>query len=331
MTSRAKVPFAFLVAGASLVTMTACDGAPSTLDARGPAADRIATLWWLLLVIATVVFAVVVGFLLVAIARARRRDSPVRRDAGWGERFIVIAGVVVPALILIAVFVVSLRDMVALSDRGNEADLTIVVIAHDWWWEVRYPNGAVTANEIHMPAGEPVRFQLLTDDVIHSFWVPQLQGKVDHITGRENYIWLEADEPGRYRGQCAEFCGLQHANMGFDVVAQPRADFDAWVDAAAAPATTTMPAVDGENLFLEGTCAGCHAIRGTTADADVGPDLTHLADRETLMAGMLPNTRANLARVVTDPQSIKPGAAMPPTDLSDEELDALLDYLEGLD
>ncbi len=307
----------------------ACSGAPSILDAQGPGSRRIEGLWWLMLWISVVVFAVVVLLLGMALIRTRWRTEG---EPGWGEPFIVVAGVIVPSLILGGVFVISLRDLNALTAGGNDARLTIEVVGHDWWWEARYPGEAVTANEIHIPVGEPVRFRVSTADVIHSFWVPQLGPKIDMIPGRENVTWLEADRPGRYRGQCAEFCGLQHANMAFFVVAEPPGRFQAWLENEAAPAAPPDgSAVEGQEVFLTSTCVGCHTIRGTEAAARLGPDLTHLAARETIAAGTLPNTRANLARWIADPQSIKPGAIMPPTQLSGEELEALLDYLESLE
>jgi cytochrome c oxidase subunit 2 len=319
------------LATSALAFMPACEGAASTLDARGAGAQRIEALWWLVFWIATAVFVVVVGFLVVAVARGRRRDVEVPKDVPWGEQFIVVAGVILPALVLVAVFALSLGDIRALSATGNQARLEIEVRSHDWWWEARYPNGAVTANEIHIPVGEPVSLRLVTADVIHSFWVPRLQAKTDHITGRVNRMWLEAAEPGRYRGQCAEFCGLQHANMAFYIVAEPRARFEAWIEEAAVPAEpATGSAAAGEGVFLRSTCVGCHTIRGTPARAQVGPDLTHLATRETLFAGTVANTPANLETIVTDPQSLKPGVDMPPTELAPGELQALLVYLEQL-
>jgi cytochrome c oxidase subunit 2 len=279
--------------------------------------------------ISVLVLAVVVVLLGMALMRTRWRTEG---EPVWGEPFIVVAGVIVPTLILGGVFVISLRDLNALSAGGTDARLTIEVVGRDWWWEARYPGEAVTANEIHIPAGEPVLFRVTTGDVIHSFWVPQLGPKIDMIPGRENVTWLEADRPGRYRGQCAEFCGLQHANMAFFVVAEPPDRFQGWLENEAAPAAPPDgQAVEGQEVFLTSTCVGCHTIRGTEAAARLGPDLTHLAARETIAAGILPNTRENLARWITDPQSIKPGAIMPPTQLSGEELEALLDYLESLE
>jgi cytochrome c oxidase subunit 2 len=310
------------------------EGTPSVLDPHGPGARRIEGLWWLMLWISVAVFVVVLAFLVAAVVRARRKEAAPPARARWGEPFVVISGIVVPSLVLVAVFVVSLRDMAALSSPEEEPSLTLEVVGHDWWWEVVYPeSGAVTANEIHIPVGEPVRLELTTDDVIHSFWVPQLQAKTDLIPGQTNEMWLEADEPGRYRGQCAEYCGLQHANMIFYVVAEPSDDFQEWLSDQAGDATEPqdLSAAAGREVFLDNTCAGCHAIRGTDADATLGPDLTHLAGRDTIAAGVLDNTRGELSSWIVDPQGVKPGATMPPTSLTADELENLLDYLEQLE
>ena len=315
-----------------VVALAACSSdSPSILSPEGESARRIDRLWWLMLWISLAVLAVVLGLMVVAIVRRGRRGLEVdRATPSWGDPFIVIAGVAVPAVILIAVFVVSLRDLNAIAEQ-DEATLTIDVIGHVWWWEVRYPGGAVTANEIHIPTGETVRLRLTSDDVIHSFWVPDLAPKIDMIAGRTNVLDVRTDVPGTYRGQCAEFCGLQHANMAFHVVAEPRAEFDAWLQNEAQPAVSETATTPGLDVFLGSSCVGCHTIRGTEATGTLGPDLTHMASRPTLAAGTIPNTRANLARWIVDPQSIKPGNVMPPTEVSDEDLDALLDYLETLD
>ncbi len=317
------------------VATIACapSGAPSALDPRGSGARRIEGLWWLMFWISLAVFAVVVAFLVVAYVRGRREQTQ-PTEARWGGPFVVVSGIVAPSLILAGVFVVSLNDMMALSSPPQQPGLTIDVIGHDWWWEARYEeSGAVTANEIHIPTGESVQLRLTTDDVIHSFWVPQLQAKTDLISGEVNSMWLQADEPGRYRGQCAEFCGLQHANMIFYVVAEDPAEFEAWLanEAGEADDPSDAAVARGESVFLQSSCAGCHAVRGTEADSDLGPDLTHLAGRETIASGVLENTRSELAQWIIDPQGAKPGAIMPPTELSSAELDALLDYLESLD
>jgi cytochrome c oxidase subunit 2 len=308
------------------------DRSPNALDPKGSGAERIAGLTYLLLWISLAVLAIVMIGIAVAVVRGRKKSDDVdKAEVRWGEPFIVVSGVVIPALILGAVFVISVRDQAALSSAGDSSAMTIQVTGHLWWWEARYPNGAVTANEIHIPVDEPVRLELLTDDVIHSFWVPQLQAKMDMINGRSNYMWLDANEPGRYRGQCAEFCGLEHAQMIFYVVADPPDEFDDWL----AKEVDDEPLLDpdefeGREVFLSETCAGCHTVRGTEASGTVGPDLTHVAGRETIASGILPNTRADLSRWILHPQAIKPGTTMPPTSLDERELSALLDYLEAL-
>lgn len=329
MTASRRTTLSCLLGATAL--LTACEqDSPSALDPNGPGAAQIASLWWVIFWIATAIFVIVVGFLAVAVLRGRRSQVRVDRDIPWGERFIVIAGVIIPSVILIGVFVLSQIDLSTTSKE--DPTMTVEVVGRLWWWEARYPNGAVTANEIHIPAGQPVRFKLLSEDAIHSFWVPRLQGKVDHIPGRVNYLTLEADEPGRYRGQCAEFCGLEHAKMAFYVVADSPERFQSWLEEQTRPAEEPSgAAAEGEKVFLTTTCAGCHAVAGTSADADIGPDLTHIGSRGTLAAGTIPNTRANMAEWITDPRAIKPGALMPPTELTGEQLDALLDYLEGLD
>ena len=303
---------------------------PSLIDPAGPGAERIADLWWLMLWIAVAVFAVVVGFLLAALLRARRRDDHLLDERpAWAERFIVLAGVVIPAVILIGVFVHSLGVMSAVA--GRDGALTIDVTGHYWWWEVVYEGGVVTANEIHIPVGEPVRVRLESADVVHSFWVPRLQAKTDMIPGRVNELWLQADRPGTYRGLCAEFCGLQHAKMGFLVIAEPRAAFDEWVAGESEDETGDPATAEGREVFLSSNCVGCHSVRGTTEESSFGPDLTHFGSRRTLAAAAAESTSENLARWIADPQDLKPGAKMPPTELTDAELNALVDYLEGLD
>ena len=305
------------------------------LHTAGPGATRVEHIWWVLFGISTAVFVFVTALVVLAIARRRRSSvgDPGREgEPGWGQRFILLSGVALPVVILLATFGFTLREMTALAKPLNRAKITVSVIGHLWWWEARYPNGAVTANEMHIPTGEPVRIELTTADVIHTFWVPQLQTKMDQIPGHTNELWIQADAPGRYRGQCSQFCGLQHAHMIFYIVADPPADFQAWETLQAAPAAAPVSpaAVSGLAVFTSTTCAGCHAIRGTTAVAAVGPDLTHLADRATIAAGTIDNTSGRLARWITDPQAVKPGAIMPPTQLGPTELSDLVAYLQTL-
>jgi cytochrome c oxidase subunit 2 len=239
--------------------------------------------------------------------------------------------------ILLIFFGVDMSIGRTLSPIPSKRPLTIEVIGHQWWWEVTYadtsPQGRVTtANEIHVPVGEPVLFVLESRDVIHSMWVPNLSGKKDLIPGYTQSVWFQADTAGIYRGQCAEFCGLQHAKMAMFIVAEPRPQFEAWVQAQRKPAATPTDstASRGLEVFLTAQCAMCHSITGTSAGSRVGPDLTHVGSRRTIAAGTLPNTRGALAGWIVDPQQVKPGSRMPPNMLRPDDLDALLAYLQGL-
>jgi cytochrome c oxidase subunit 2 len=304
----------------------------STLDPASHAADKIADLWWILFAVSAVVFAVVVTLLLVGVLRARG-DNPSntvsqglradRRPSRGGTRLIAIAGVVVPAVVVIALFFASVATLPAVSPSGKDVRMTIEVVGRQWFWDVYYDGGAVrTANEIHVPAGVPVELRVRSEDVIHSLWVPRLNRKIDLIPGRTSSIVIDARKPGFYRGQCAEFCGVQHANMALLVVADPPAQFTRWLDEQKRPSSLGV-------LFTTAGCDGCHALRGTEATSRFGPDLSHLGSRHTLAAGTLRNTPQNLAAWIRDPQAIKPGNKMPNLHLSDEDVDSLVDYLEG--
>lgn len=251
----------------------------------------------------------------------------------WGEPFIAVAGLGVSGAILGGTFVASLVVLDALSEPPEQPELSIEVVGRNWWWEVRYPGGFVTANEIIIPVGKPVELRLSTADVIHSFWVPELQVKKDHVPGLDNRLWLVADRPGRYRGQCAEYCGLQHAQMEFEVVALPAGEFVRWLAREAGPAAEPVTAEGrrGREIFVSSSCAGCHRVRGTAADGELGPDLTHLASRETIGAGLMPLTAENLADFVSNPQDDKLGITMPPTEITGRELDDLVAYLMELE
>jgi len=220
---------------------------------------------------------------------------------------------------------------------GAREPLTIEVTGHQWWWEFRYrdslpSNWLSTSNELHIPVGRPVRVILLSNDVIHSFWVPELHGKQDAIPGHRNTVWLQADRAGVWKARCAEFCGYQHAKMAFDVVAESPARFNQWYvsQLASAQPPTDTSAKHGEDVFMQRTCIMCHTISGTQAGSRVGPELSHIATRPSIAAGSLPNTRENLARWILDPQLIKPGVHMPPNKLSPGDMNALVNYLETL-
>jgi cytochrome c oxidase subunit 2 len=277
------------------------------------------------------VFVLVLGLLAAAIVRspAATGDGPAPPLGRVG--FIVAGGLVLPIVILTPLFWMSLRTSASLALPPTA--VVVRVVGHMWWWEVRYPgHGIVTANEIHIPAGRPVRLELASADVIHSFWVPCLNGKRDMIPGIETVFWIQADEPGVLRGVCGEYCGTQHANMAFVVVALEPDEFDAWIAQRSKP--HEMPATPlerrGYDVFLSAGCGQCHAITGTPATGNVGPDLTHLGSRLTIAAGTRPNTPGELAGWIADPQAIKPGVKMPRTPLTGENLMAVAAYLEGL-
>jgi cytochrome c oxidase subunit 2 len=316
----------------SLILAGCSSGSPSTLDTHGPGARTIARLWWFMFAVATAVVVFVTILILVGVLR-RRRSSQAEDEPRWSLGLLFGGGVVFPIVVLTVVWVWSLHDMAALSQPARPGQLSIDVVGHQWWWEVRYPQqGIVTANDIHIPVGQPVRLQLTTNDVLHSFWVPQLTGKTDMITGRTNTMTIQADTAGIYRGQCAEFCGLQHAQMIFSIVAQTPSDFQAWMQREQGPpaAPTDPVAMRGMQVFEEAPCAACHTIRGSTATGTIGPDLSDFGGRLSIGAGALPNTRGGLAGWIVNSQTIKPGNLMPPMQLDPDELQALISYLESL-
>jgi cytochrome c oxidase subunit 2 len=312
------------------------ESSPSFLRTYGFVAAREAWLGWILLGIAAVVV-LVVSVLVLAGALRRGRPEPVRiEQEGQGLRWIVIGGIVVPSVVLVVVLVLAVATQAAIATPAG-ADLTVRVTGRQWWWEVSYLDRApsriaTTANEIHIPVGRPVRLEVVSADVIHSFWVPELAGKTDLIPGQENVMWLQADRPGVYHGQCAEYCGLQHAKMAMEVVAEPPDAFARWLErqrqAAAAPAGNDAAA--GAQVFATTACALCHTVRGTRAGGRLGPDLTHLAGRRTIAAGTVANTRGNLLGWIENPQAFKPGTQMPAVPLDGRELDDLTAYLQSL-
>jgi cytochrome c oxidase subunit 2 len=307
--------------------------------AMGPASAPVRHLNWALTALALGVCVIIAVLLAVALWRRRADTGPgVLPDSGRGVHGVLI-GTAISIVALVAATVYTLWTLGAIVEPGQGAILRIEVTGADWWWKIAYPAqagaaGFVTANEIHIPVGVPVQVDLKSADVLHAFWVPALAGKTETVPGQTNRQWIEADQPGVYRGQCSQYCGAQHAHMGFEVVAETPADFDAWRARQLAPASAgavPLPssAQIGKQLF-EARCAGCHTVRGTSADGVQAPDLTHLATRRSLAAVTLPNTRENLLAWITAPQRIKPEALMPGTTLSTADADALLDYLATL-
>ncbi len=308
------------------------DQEPGAFAPRGPDSRDLMVLFWVMTVAGGLIF---VGVLVALVMSARGRrpgegdDQVDRRSA----RLVVGGGILLPIVVLVPLTIGMLVVGNRISPRLDDA-YEIRVRGHLFWWEVAYPEaGAVTANEIHVPTGTRVRLVMDTADVIHSVWVPQLAGKIDMIPGQETALTFTAEEPGVFLGQCAEFCGIQHARMRFLLVAHEPAAFEEWLANEASPARepATEAAERGEATFVEVGCAACHQVRGTEAVGVVGPDLTHIASRRTLGAGILPNTRGQLGGWIADPQAVKPGNLMPPTPLTSQQLLDLLEYLEGLE
>ncbi|HWC10752.1 MAG TPA: cytochrome c oxidase subunit II, partial [Acidimicrobiales bacterium] len=306
------------------------------LDPQGPAAESMADLWWLMLGLGVAVFVVFAVVLAVGLFRRRPPEAAEpgsvqqNRFRGW----MVGGGVAVPLIVIAVVFAATVHAMRDIPTAAPAGALVIEVVGHQWWWEVRYPEERITtANEVHIPVGRSVALRLTSADVIHSFWVPELGGKMDMLPDKTNTLVLEADEPGEHVSRCAEFCGLQHTLMGMVVVAEPADRFNSWVAARRQPATEPGEATArrGAEVFLgAGGCASCHAVRGTAAVGTVGPDLTHFASRPTLGAAPVRNTPDNRAAWVADPHALKRGVAMPATQLGADDLDAVLAYLGSL-
>ena len=312
----------------------------SVLASAGPLAARTEHLWWFAFYVSVAVYIVTVGFAVWAMARARRRARDNETlDSGGEQRMTTAVSYAVGATIVILLIFLGHDLSVGrtLSPIPSKHPLTIEVTGHQWWWEASYADTSAhgrftTANELHVPVGKPVLFLLSAADVIHSMWVPNLAGKKDLVPGYTQSFWFTADTAGTYRGQCAEFCGMQHAKMAMFIVAEPQGSYDAWVkqqqQAAETPADPKSSR--GKEVFLTSSCAMCHNIDGTEAGSHVGPDLTHLASRSTIAAGTLPNTRGALAGWIVDAQGIKPGVKMPPNTIAPKDLDALLTYLQSL-
>jgi cytochrome c oxidase subunit II len=323
-----------------LTTLVAgCSEWQSALHPRGLRADSILSLFWVFLIVSAIVWTAVVIALLIALVRRRReRLDPLDLDPSteWRGLRVIAALSSATAAVVIALALLSYFPQRTVFARPDDS-IPIRVVGHQWWWEIEYGAATpdrlfTTANEIRVPVGKPVTVTLETTDVIHSFWVPSLMGKMDLINNQTNTLHFTAERPGVYRGQCAEFCGLQHAFMGMLVIASSAEDYEAWHAKQLEPAAAPQSALDrrGEELFRRRGCALCHTIEGTSAGGRLGPDLTHLASRQSLAAARLPMTAAALAAWISDPQHLKPGSFMPAQRLSGDELTALVSYLSIL-
>ena len=335
MSPRLTVPGLFI---------TACSAPQSPLNPHAAESSQILTLGATFFAIALVTYLVVNAVLVAALVRRRRtvlpetpEVAPVDQDESRLGRHVRNATIL--TAVLLAVYVGGTWAVEArVTPTSRERPLEIEVVARQWWWEMRYKDSVpsqtfITANELHLPVGRPVLVTLRSEDVIHSFWVPALHGKKDLVPGKVNTLAFTPRETGTFRGQCAEFCGHQHAHMAFDVVVESPDAFDAWVAAQRTPARPPSDALRarGQQVFLGKSCPMCHNIQGARAYGTRGPDLTHVASRRSLAAGTLPNTKGHLAGWIIDPGRQKPGTKMPPNPMSGEELEALLAYLGGLE
>jgi len=311
----------------------------SVISPAGIQAASIHALWRLMLWVCGAVFVAVMAALLLSIVRGinnrSKQEAELSSDRALASGVGASAGLNVLTLMLLLVASIVTGRTVGSTLAGSSA-VTVAITGHQWWWEIQYEDAVpsrrvVTANELHIPINRPVVLKVTSRDVIHSVWVPNLQGKRDLIPGYTTAIWLQANRTGVFRGQCAEFCGMQHAHMAFDVIAESDRDFEAWLEAMRQPGHDPPPATRrGRDIFMQSRCAGCHAILGTEAAGQIAPDLTHIATRSTLGAGTLPNTPQNLAAWIQDPQRMKPGNQMPANPLPEEDVQALVAYLETL-
>jgi cytochrome c oxidase subunit 2 len=330
----------FLVA----VCLSSCGGIQNSINPAGPNAANISKLWWLMFTVCSIVFVLVMIAVLLSLRKATAEAAdrtPILEPSEESERSrrnVIISLTTITVIILFVFLIASYSSgrSLRLNDPAKNG-LSIELTGHQWWWEVRYndvdaSNIFTTANEIHIPVGVPVMFSLRGADVIHSFWVPNLAGKKDLIPGKINTIWIQADKPGVYRGQCAEYCGLQHAKMALWVVAEPQEQFNAWRQnqtQEAVPATSDVQK-HGQQVFFATTCVMCHAINGTAAGSNIGPNLTHVGSRQMIGAATVVNTRDHLAQWISNSQTFKPGNRMPQHNLADADLQALSEYLESL-
>jgi cytochrome c oxidase subunit II len=324
--------------------LSSCGGIQNSINPAGPHAANISKLWWLMFTVCSMVFVLVMIALFLSLrhATAEAADrTPILEPAEESERRrrnIIISATTITVIVLFVFLIASYSSgrSLRLNDPTKNG-LSIDLTGHQWWWEVRYndvdaSNIFTTANEIHIPVGVPVMFSLHGADVIHSFWVPNLAGKKDLIPGKISTIWIQADKPGVYRGQCAEYCGLQHAKMALWIVAEPQEQFNAWRQnqtQEAVPATSDVQK-HGQQVFFATTCVMCHAISGTAAGSNIGPNLTHVGSRQMIAAATVVNTRDHLAQWIKDSQTFKPGNRMPQHNLSDADLQAVTEYLESL-
>jgi cytochrome c oxidase subunit 2 len=323
-----------IVALASL-GLVGCGG-PFPQSALDPASDfawKLQDLFTGIFFWAVVVFVLVEGALIVAIVRFRERPGGPAPKRTHGNTILEISWTLAPAIVLVLIAIPTIKTIWDVDRPPRGESLVVEAIGHQWWWEFRYPDlGVVTANELHIPVGKQIDVRLTSADVIHSFWFPRLGGKRDVIPGHENQIWFTADSAGVYLGQCAEFCGLSHALMKMELVAESPEDFEKWVERQKADAVVSDSAAfaRGGQAFMRSGCIACHAVRGTMAQGVIGPDLTHVGSRRRIAAGILDNTPENLERWIRYPQQVKPGSLMQVQEMDDETARLIVEYLQSL-
>ncbi|MEN8144380.1 MAG: cytochrome c oxidase subunit II [Gemmatimonadota bacterium] len=335
-----------LVAAVSLagLVLAACGGeyTQSALEPRSDFARSLDDLFRLIFWWAAAVFVVVEGALLFTIIRFRDRPGAEKPKPVHGNTALEIAWTLAPAIVLMLIAIPTIKTIWIVDQPPPGDPLVVEAIGHQWWWEFRYPEqGIVTANELHLPVDRTVDIRLTSADVIHSFWIPRLGGKRDAMPGHETFVWFKPDSVGTYTGQCAEFCGMAHALMKMELVVEEQADFDSWAESMSTPVVLPAPAdsadeaarllAAGSLAFQQGGCIACHRIAGTPAQGVLGPDLTHIGSRRTIAAGILENTPQEMARWIRDPQAIKPGVLMPSMGLSEEQIQTIVAYLQGLE
>jgi cytochrome c oxidase subunit 2 len=335
------VMVAGILLAASLCTATPYDDhpVPSIFQPHSTPADSIVHLSYFVLAVTGLIFLLVFGLLTYVIVKFRNSLSDDKREPPqvYGSTQIELAWTVIPILIVVVLFLATARVIHAIQDaRKPAAAVEVTAIGHQFWWEFRYPAiGVVTANELHIPVSDPAHptptfLKLLSADTDHSFWVPQLAGKTDLIPNRVNEMWMDPHQTGIFLGQCAQYCGTQHAKMLLRVSVESAEDFQAWVSSQKQPANQDEKQIAGKRVFEATACVNCHAVAGTNATGHFGPDLTHLMSRHTIAAGAAENTTENLHLWIQNPEAIKPGSLMPAMKLSDADLDALVRYLETL-
>lgn len=308
---------------------------PSIFEPGSVPAQAIHEFSFLILGICGAIFVLVAGLMVVTIVRFRRRPGDDDREPPqvYGSNQLELAWTVVPIILVFIMTLVTVRAISAIQiDEKPEGWMEVVATGHQWWWEFEYPGyGFTTANELHLPSGSPTFLTLHSRDVIHSFWVPQLAGKMDVIPNRENHLWLQPERGGLFVGQCAEYCGTQHAKMLLRVYVHSPREFERWARQQAMPAARAPGVANGRAIFLETACINCHTVRGTPANGTFGPDLTHLMSRATLGSGAARNDPVNLHAWILDPDHFKPGARMPAMGVESSDLDALVAYLGTLE